>query len=100
MERPDLRIFFDDRLRHQSIDNIAQNYGLENEPNPDVHFELAWANRSMSIAPRIKTLQPVNSAALQQLAKELFTLVGTNSPWPPLLRATQQSPPIKLSVNL
>ena len=72
MERPDLRIFFDERLRQQSIENIAQHYGLENEPNPDAHFELAWANRSVSIVPRIKTLQPVNGAALQQLAKELL----------------------------
>lgn len=72
MERPDLRIFFDERLRHQSIEKIAEHYGLENEPNPDAHFELAWANRSVSISPRIKTLQPVNSAALQQLAAELL----------------------------
>ncbi|CAN5378477.1 hypothetical protein BH11BAC3_BH11BAC3_01980 [soil metagenome] len=72
LERPDLRIFFDDRLRHQSIENVAQQYGLENEPNPDAHFELAWSNRSVSITPRIKTLQPVNSAALQQLSAELL----------------------------
>jgi len=77
MERPDLRIFFDDRLRHQSIDNIAQHYGLENESNPDAHFELVWANRLVSITPRIKSLQPVNSAALQQLAKELLPPVKT-----------------------
>ncbi|MEO6229718.1 MAG: SNF2-related protein [Ferruginibacter sp.] len=75
MERPDLRIFFDDRLRHLRIENIAQQFGLENEPNPDAHFELAWANGSVSITPWIKTLQPVNSAALQQLAAELLPSV-------------------------
>ena len=72
LERPDLRIFFDDRLRHQSIKKIALNYGLENESNPDEHFELAWNNRLVSISPRIKSLQPVDSAALQLLASQLL----------------------------
>jgi SNF2 family DNA or RNA helicase len=72
MERPDLRIFFDNSLRHQSITNIAQQYGLENEPNPDANFELVWTNRTVSIMPRIKSLQPVNAAALQLMATELL----------------------------
>jgi len=72
LDRPDLRIFFDDRLRHKSILTIAEQYGLENEPNPDAHFELKWANRLVNITPRIKTLQPVNKDALQQLAIALL----------------------------
>ena len=72
LERPDLRIFFDDRLRHQSITKIALNYGLENEPNPDEHFELTWNNRLVSISPRIKSLQLIESAALQLLASQLL----------------------------
>jgi SNF2 family DNA or RNA helicase len=78
MERPDLRIFFDAALRHQSIKAVAQNYGLQNEPNPDEHFELNWNNKIVSITPRLKSLQPVNEAALQQLAAELLPI--SNSP--------------------
>ena len=74
MERPDLRIFFDEALRHEKINAIATHYGLQNEPNPDEHFELAWANREVSISPRLKTLQPVNETALQQLAAELLPI--------------------------
>ena len=72
MERPDLRIFFDDAFRHDKITAVAENYGLQNEPNPDDHFELAWNNKTVSITPRLKSLQPVNETALQQLAGELL----------------------------
>ena len=78
MERPDLRIFFDTALRHQQIRAIAKNYGLQNEPNPDEHFELSWNNKLVSITPRLKSLQPVNEAALLQLAADL--LPTTNTP--------------------
>ena len=78
MERPDLRIFFDTALRHQQIKTVAQNYGLQNEPNPDEHFELSWNNKVVSITPRLKSLQPVNEAALHQLAADL--LPTTNAP--------------------
>lgn len=72
MERPDLRIFFDDAFRHDKITAVAENYGLQNEPNPDDHFELAWNNKTVSITPRLKSLQPVNETALQLLAGELL----------------------------
>ena len=77
MERPDLRIFFDTILRHQQIRAVAQNYGLQNEPNPDEHFELSWNNKVVSITPRLKSLQPVNEAALLQLATDLLPITNT-----------------------
>ena len=78
MERPDLRIFFDTALRHQQIKTVAQNYGLQNEPNPDEHFELSWNSKIVSITPKLKNLQPVNEAALHQLAADLLPI--SNSP--------------------
>ena len=78
MERPDLRIFFDTALRHQQIRTVAQNYGLQNEPNPDEHFELSWNSKIVSIKPKLKNLQPVNAAALHQLAADLLPI--SNSP--------------------
>ena len=78
MERPDLRIFFDTALRYQQIRTLAQNYGLQNEPNPDEHFELSWNSKIISITPKLKNLQPVNEAALHQLAADLLPI--SNSP--------------------
>ncbi len=72
MERPDLRLFFDAAFRHEKINAIAKNYGLEQSPNPDEHFELLWQNKTVRIEPRMKELQPVNEAALKQLAEELL----------------------------
>ncbi|MCW3089471.1 MAG: helicase [Ferruginibacter sp.] len=76
MERTDLRIFFDTDLRHKNIRIIANHYGLQNEPNPDEHFDLSWADRVVSITPRIKTLQPVSDASLHQLAVELLPVAS------------------------
>ena len=72
MERPDLRLFFDAAFRHEKINAVAKNYGLELSPNPDEHFELLWQNNTVRIEPRMKALQPVNEAALKQLVEELL----------------------------
>ena len=73
MERADLRIFFDAHLRHQKIKNMAQDYGLQNEVNPDAYFEVSWNNTTAIIKPRLQSLLPVNEVGLQQLAGELLT---------------------------
>ena len=83
MERPDLCIFFDTALRHKKIKAVAQNYGLQNESNPDEHFELSWNNKVVSIIPRLKSLQPFNEATLQQLAADLLPTNNT-----PVLKPT------------
>ncbi|MEO5891584.1 MAG: SNF2-related protein [Ferruginibacter sp.] len=72
MERPDLRVFFDTTLRHKKIRTFATNYGLQEEPDPDKYFELEWVNRAVNIIPKIKSLVPVNQAAMQQLAGALI----------------------------
>jgi SNF2 family DNA or RNA helicase len=76
MERPDLRLFFDAAFRHEKINTVAKNYGLEQSPNPDEHFELLWQNNTVRIEPRMKALQPVNEAALKKLAEELLPPPG------------------------
>ncbi|CAN5326322.1 hypothetical protein BH11BAC5_BH11BAC5_12460 [soil metagenome] len=83
MERPDLRLFFDTAFRHDKINAVAKNYGLEQSPNPDEHFELLWQNKTVRIEPRMKELQPVNETALKQLAEELLP--------PPEKPATKQA---------
>ena len=37
-------IFFDDKLRHQKIKEVAKDYGLERENNLDEYFELQYIN--------------------------------------------------------
>ena len=38
IERPDLRIFFDEKWRRKKLEDVAKEYGLENEANLDDYF--------------------------------------------------------------
>ena len=76
MERPDLRIFFDEPLRHQKINAVAESYGLQNESYPDTYFELEWNSKTATITPRLKSLTPVTDEAMQLLAGELLPVVS------------------------
>ncbi|WP_158799942.1 DEAD/DEAH box helicase [Pedobacter sp. L105] len=59
LNRQELLIFFDEKLRHQKIRTFAAAYGLENETNPDNFFLLEYENRKTQIVPLIKDLLPV-----------------------------------------
>jgi len=67
MDRKDLRIFFDERLRIHQIKLIAIDYGLENEKNPDDYFRLEHANKSVEIKPKLKQLFAVNEVTKSYL---------------------------------
>lgn len=60
MDRPNLRIFFDEKLRHEKIKEVASEYGLENEPDPDELFQIEYDRRSVSVKPKLKGLFAVN----------------------------------------
>lgn len=69
MERAELRVFFDQQLRHERIKAFAIAYGLENE-SPDDLFNLEYENKKLEIIPVIKDLIPVTKEknnALQEL---------------------------------
>lgn len=66
IERPDLRIFFDEKLRRKKLEDFAKDYGLENEPNLDEYFQLEHVHNSLRIEPKIKELIKLNSDELQQ----------------------------------
>ncbi len=66
IERQDLRIFFDEKLRRKKLEDFAKDYGLENEPNLDEYFQLEHIHNSLKIEPRIKELIKLNSDELQQ----------------------------------
>ncbi|KIO78118.1 DNA helicase [Pedobacter lusitanus] len=78
VERPELRVFFDSRLRHEKIRSFAVAYGLENE-SPDDLFIIEYGNKSFEITPVIKDLLPVTKER-NELLKE-FLLPKTALPF-------------------
>lgn len=72
MEKSNFRIFFDEVQRKEKIRQVAKEYGLENESNPDDFFELEYVNKNLEIRPRMKELLPLNSATTAYLEKELL----------------------------
>ncbi|MBE9464395.1 DEAD/DEAH box helicase [Dyadobacter subterraneus] len=72
MDRRDLRIFFDKDLRYNQIKLVAQDYGLENERNPDEYFQLHYANKTVDIKPKLKHLFAVNESTKTYLKDNLI----------------------------
>lgn len=66
IERQDLLIFFDEKLRQKKLEDFAKDYGLENEPNLDDYFQLEHVHNSLKIEPKIKELIKLNSDELKQ----------------------------------
>jgi len=54
MDRPYLRIFYDQDLRSKKLQEAARDYGMENEKELDDFFELDYHNRLVSVKPRLK----------------------------------------------
>lgn len=65
-------IFFDDRLRHQKIKEVAKDYGLDRENDLDDYFELHYINKSVSIQPKLKGLIPFNQSNTGILKEDLL----------------------------
>ena len=72
MEREDLLIFFDEKLRHDKIRITAQKYGLQDVSNPDEYFKLKWINFKINITPREPSILAVTEQSLLQLSQELL----------------------------
>ncbi|ASE60952.1 DNA helicase [Chryseobacterium indologenes] len=66
LEEKNFRIFFDDQLRKKILISKAKEYGLENEQDLDVYFQLEYSDRKTTIIPRIKEMFPVNTLVLQK----------------------------------
>jgi SNF2 family DNA or RNA helicase len=72
MDRRDLRIFFDKKLRSEQIKLVAKDYGLENESNPDDYFQLGHADKTVEIKPKLKHLFAVNETTSTYLKENLL----------------------------
>jgi len=73
MERKDLRAFFDEKTRFEKIKPFAKEFGLENESNLDLHFELEYDNKSLQIKPRQKELIMLDNASIALLENQLIS---------------------------
>jgi hypothetical protein len=56
MSRDELRIFFDQRLRWDKISQVAKDYGMEKEVDPDEFFEVVYSEKTFIIKPKNKDL--------------------------------------------
>lgn len=67
IDRPQLRIFFDPKLRQAKLREFAKDYGMENEPNLKDFFELEYINKALEIRPRVKELLAINPTLKEDL---------------------------------
>lgn len=67
VQRDELRVFFDNKLRHQKIRKIAKDYGLENESDPDKFFDIKYQHKGIEITPKSAALTEVTKESLSAL---------------------------------
>ncbi|MEY3443401.1 MAG: hypothetical protein RLZZ519_1682 [Bacteroidota bacterium] len=72
LDRPSLRIFFDEKLRTNRLKEYAKDYGLQNEPNLDAFFEVNYAHNNSLIVPKIKEMLPLTEATKLELEEQLL----------------------------
>ncbi|HMG14560.1 MAG TPA: hypothetical protein VK590_03870, partial [Saprospiraceae bacterium] len=73
MDRSYLRIFFDSDLRFGTIQKVAKDYGLENEPNLDDYFFIEYKDKSIDINPVQEGIFPVNQETKTFLSDHILT---------------------------
>lgn len=72
MDRQEIRMFFDEKMRHDRMRLFAVEYGLEQQLDPDDYFELEYTRRTAEIKPRMRELLPVNQEMTDYLTKNLL----------------------------
>ena len=77
LNRKELRIFFDKNLRYEKMKQVAKDFGLENEANPDSFFELELVGREAVVKPKLKELLPLNPTSVTFLEENLLPKPGS-----------------------
>ena len=72
LQRDELRVFFDDTLRFHKLRQVAINYGLDKESNPDDFFSASYHNKKLVIAPKMPDLFSGTRENTLQLQKQLL----------------------------
>ncbi|MVN91220.1 DEAD/DEAH box helicase [Mucilaginibacter aquatilis] len=68
----DLRLFFDDDLRNQHLKQKAIEFGLQNEPDLSLYFELIYKDGAAFVKPLQHGLYPVNLNSLSHMKQLLL----------------------------
>jgi hypothetical protein len=68
VQRDELSIFFNRKLRHEKLRKFALDYGLEEEPNLDHFFRIEYHNKKTTITPGSSSLLPVTKESLSALS--------------------------------
>ncbi|SIT33300.1 Superfamily II DNA or RNA helicase, SNF2 family [Filimonas lacunae] len=71
-EREDLRMFFDEALRRQKLQQFAAAYGLQHEYYPEHFFVLEYIDGKISMRPKTPELYPVTAESTRLLHNRLF----------------------------
>lgn len=73
LRREDLGIFFNSALRHKMLQKYAEDYGLEEENDPDVFFEISFENNKLSVTSRLPNLLAVNKDTVSAMTAALHS---------------------------
>lgn len=73
INREELRIFFDFKFRQEKLKKAALDYGLENETNLDLYFQIDYLNRKTQIKSRIAGLIPMHKENLDLMQQDFLT---------------------------
>lgn len=80
VNKDELRIFFDEKLRLERIKKAAADYGMENEPDPEQYFELEYVNKKIVIKPAMPGLLPITRDGFGVLEEALFSNTAPHLP--------------------
>ncbi len=64
IKRDELRVFFDEKLRHNKLKKFAVDYGLEHEADLDSFFKIELINSKLEITPVLTSLLPVTKESI------------------------------------
>ncbi|WP_265130815.1 DEAD/DEAH box helicase [Chryseobacterium oranimense] len=66
LEEKNFRTFFDPFLRKKLFIAKAKTYGLENEPDLDIYFELKYIDHKIEVHSKIKEMLPIDEDLFKQ----------------------------------
>ena len=72
IRHPYLRIFFDTAMRKAKIIETAKNYGIDDEVECELYFDLVYLAQSYEIRPKIKELVRFDKAEHEALSLKLL----------------------------
>jgi len=72
VKRDELRVFFDINLRIKKLKSFAVDYGLDDEPNLEEFFKIAFINNKLDISPILSSLIPITKSSLQAMRNEVI----------------------------